>query len=192
VTSRAEEIQTIIADIENLFAKSGNRLSRVLSGQTLSSTELLERIRDFLIKLRESESENKLAEQPQLSPIRTKFADQANSESSPQPDQNQQQSVQIPQEQKIDFSALLQPLQNELQALLQERATLVQEIRQLEQRRLHNYSLTQQMANQEQMISEFLQVLMNRIVPLTPQITDKALLTSKAFSRIISTSSRVL
>jgi hypothetical protein len=173
VTSRFEEIQRLIADIEDLFAKSGKRLPRVLSGQAAQEPrQVLERIRDFLIKLRD-ESENKLAEQPQLSPIRAKFADQGNSESSPQPDQNQQQSnVQIGTQQKIDFSALLQPLQKELQALLQERATLVQEIRQLEQRRLHNYSLTQQMANQEQMISEFLQVLMNRIVPLTPQITD--------------------
>lgn len=173
MTSRFEEIQRLIADIEDLFAKSGKRLPRVLSGQAAQEPrQVLERIRDFLIKLRD-ESENKLAEQPQLSPIRAKFADQGNSESSPQPDQNQQQSnVQIGTQQKIDFSALLQPLQKELQALLQERATLVQEIRQLEQRRLHNYSLTQQMANQEQMISEFLQVLMNRIVPLTPQITD--------------------
>ncbi len=173
MTSRAEEIQKLIADIDDLFAKSGKRLPRVLSGQAAQEPrQVLERIRDFLSKLRESESENKLAEQPQLSPLLAKFADQGNSESSPQPDQNQQQSVQIPQEQKIDFSALLQPLQGELQALLQERATLVQEIRQLEQRRLHNYSLTQQIANQEQMISEFLQVLMNRIVPITPQIKD--------------------
>ncbi|NEU76671.1 hypothetical protein PI95_030220 [Hassallia byssoidea VB512170] len=172
MTSRFEEIQRLIADIEDLFAKSGKRLPRVLSGQAAQEPrQLLERIRDFLIKLRD-ESENKLAEQPQLSPILAKFADRGNSESSPQPDQNQQQSVFVPQEQKIDFSALLQPLQAELQTLLQERATLVQEIRQLEQRRLHNYSLTQQMANQEQMISEFLQVLMNRIVPITPQITD--------------------
>jgi hypothetical protein len=173
VTSRFEEIQRLIADIEDLFAKSGKRLPRVLSGQAAQEPrQVLERIRDFLIKLRESESENKLAEQPQLSPLLAKFANQGNSESSPQPNQNQQQSIQIPQEQKIDFSALLQPLQGELQVLLQERATLVQEIRQLEQRRLHNYSLTQQIANQEQMISEFLQVLMNRIVPITPQITD--------------------
>jgi hypothetical protein len=173
VTSRFEEIQRLIADIEDLFAKTGKRLPRVLSGQAAQEPrQVLERIRDFLIKLRESESENKLAEQPQLSPLLAKFANQGNSESSPQPNQNQQQSVQIPQEQKIDFSALLQPLQGELQVLLQERATLVQEIRQLEQRRLHNYSLTQQIANQEQMISEFLQVLMNRIVPITPQITD--------------------
>ncbi len=173
MTSRREEIQKLIADIDDLFAKSGKRLPRVLSGQAgQEPRQVLERIRDFLSKLRESESENKLAEQPQLSPLLAKFAEQGNSESSPQPDQNQQQSVQIPQEQKIDFSALLQPLQGELQALLQERATLVQEIRQLEQRRLHNYSLTQQIANQEQMISEFLQVLMNRIVSITPQITD--------------------
>jgi hypothetical protein len=173
VTSRFEEIQKLIADIDDLFAKTGKRLPRVLSGQAAQEPrQVLERIRDFLSKLRESESENKLAEQPQLSPLLAKFANQGNSESAPQPNQNQQQSVQIPQEQKIDFSALLQPLQGELQVLLQERATLVQEIRQLEQRRLHNYSLTQQIANQEQMISEFLQVLMNRIVPITPQITD--------------------
>lgn len=63
----------------------------------------------------------------------------------------------------VDFSAVLQPLQMEIQGLLQERKNLVEEIRQLEQQRLHNYSLAQQVANQEQVISEFLQVLMSRV-----------------------------
>ncbi len=179
MTSRAEEIQRLIADIENLLAKSGKRLPRVLPGQAPEPKQVLERIRDFLIKLAdealESDSENKLSQQSQLSPLLTKFVDQGNNQSSPEQDQpdQQQSTVIIPPQQKIDFSALLQPLQAELQTLLQERANLVQEIRQLERIRLHNYSLTQQMANQEQMISEFLQVLMSRLVPtLTPQTAD--------------------
>lgn len=164
MTSRREEIQTIIADIENLFAKSGNRLSRVLSGQTLSTTELLERIRDFLLKLNE-DSENKSDQQSQLSPVLTKFVDEAKNQSSLQPQDQQQSNATPPHPTQIDFSQLLQPLQTELQALLQERTALIEDIRQLERLRLNNYSLTQQMANQEQMISEFLQVLMNRLVP---------------------------
>nr|WP_242046939.1 hypothetical protein [Fischerella sp. FACHB-380] len=61
------------------------------------------------------------------------------------------------------LSSLLAPLQAELQTLLQERANLVQEIKELEQRRLQNFSLAQQLANQEQLIANFLQVLSNRL-----------------------------
>lgn len=87
----------------------------------------------------------------------------------PRSDEHSTDNIQQPQQQIPTESSLLTPLQAELQTLLQQRATLVQEIRQLEQRRLHNYSLAQQMANQEKIISEFLQVLMTRLTPIAPQ-----------------------
>ena len=100
-----------------------------------------------------------------------RFVEQGHNQSQHSTLNRQEQSNVKAQQLKSEFSALLQPLQAELSALLQERATLVQEIRQLEQRRLQNYSLSQQLANQEQMISEFLQVLMSRLVPnLTPEM----------------------
>ncbi|MBH8564366.1 hypothetical protein I8748_19610 [Nostoc sp. CENA67] len=172
MTSREDEIKKLIADIDNLLTSSGKRLPRLLSSQAQEPREVLERIRNFLVQLEQNEAlkqntQNKSAEQPQRSPLLTKFIEQGHN----QPEQ--EQGNLIPQQLKSEFSTLLQPLQTELAAMLQERANLVQEIRQLEQRRLHHHSLSQQWANQEQMISEFLQVLMNRLVPnLTPEMTQ--------------------
>ncbi|WYL98177.1 MAG: hypothetical protein HEQ19_00175 [Gloeotrichia echinulata CP02] len=181
MTSRADEIQRLIADIDHLLANSSKRRSRLLSGQgTEEGHEVLERIRDFLVGLGENEpvekeAANKPQAQPLRSPLLAKFVDQANIQSSiqqKQPDQEHNPVV-LPQQLNSEFATLLMPLQAELSTLLQERATLVQEIRQLEQRRLHNYSLSQQLANQEQIISEFLQVLMSRLVPnLTPHVSQ--------------------
>ncbi|RCJ24731.1 hypothetical protein A6770_03480 [Nostoc minutum NIES-26] len=178
MTSREDEIKKLIADIDNLLNSSGKRLSKLISSQGPEAREVLERIRTFLVQLNQSQAlENdiqKSAEQPQLSPLLTKFIDRGHNQSSTQHNQpDQEQSNFIPQELKSELSAFLQPLQAELTAMLQERATLAQEIRQLEQKRLHHYSLSQQWANQEQMISEFLQVLTNRLVPnLTPQMAE--------------------
>ncbi|MFN5870943.1 MAG: hypothetical protein ACK44G_00135, partial [Aphanizomenon sp.] len=71
------------------------------------------------------------------------------------------ETVQIKQE----LTVLLQPLKTELSSLLAERADLTEEIKKLEQKRLQNHSLSQQLANREKMISEFLEVLMSRLVP---------------------------
>lgn len=167
MTSRATEIQTLIADIDNLLAK-GKRPFALIPNQAQEPRQLLERLRNFLVSLAETEAEVGGAlissSEGQLSPLVARYVDQSNSPSSPQ--QNQlNQSVRDSQQQST-FSELLQPLQAELQTLLQERANLVQEIKQLEQKRLHNYSLAQQMASQEQMIAEFLQVLTTRITRL--------------------------
>ncbi len=179
MTSREDEIKKLIADIDNLLTSSGKRLPRLLSNQTPEPKEVLERVRNFLVQIAENKAlendiPNKSTEQALRSPLLTKFVDQGHHQSSTQQNQpDQEQNNFISQQLKNEFSALIQPLQAELTAMLQERATLVQEIRQLEQKRLHHYSLSQQWENQEQMISEFLQVLMTRLVPnLTPQMVE--------------------
>lgn len=181
MTPRTDEIQKLIADIDNLLASGGKRLSRLLSSQVQEPQEILERIRNFLVKLEESDAlesndQNQFSGQLQSSssPLLTKFVDQSdNHYLAPLNQFNQEQTNFLSQALKNELSVLIQPLQGEITALLQERTTLVQEIRQLEQRRLHNYSLSQQLANQEQIISEFLQVLMSRLVPtLKPQMED--------------------
>ncbi len=175
---RADETQKLIADIDNLLASGGKRLSRLLSGQAQEPKEVLQRIREFLINLQESEaltSDTQNQSSGQLiSPLLARFIDQGNNQSSLSEDEpGQEQSTIGAEKLKSEFSRLIQPLRAELEGLLQERATLVQEIRQLEQRRSQNYSLAQQLAKQEQMISEFLQVLMARLVPtLTPQLAQ--------------------
>ncbi|MDF5735032.1 MULTISPECIES: hypothetical protein [unclassified Nostoc] len=176
MTFSADEIQKLIADIDNLLANGGKRLSKFLSGQAQEPKEVLERIRDFLVKLQEKEAlesgiPNQSSEE-RRSPLLTKLLDHGtNQYPLPQIEPNQEQSTVGAGQLKSEFSRLIQPLRSELELLLQERATLIQEIRQLEQRRLQNYSLAQQLTNQEQIITEFLQVLMSRLVPtLTPLV----------------------
>ncbi|MDZ8085336.1 MAG: hypothetical protein RMY16_07035 [Nostoc sp. DedQUE12b] len=182
MTFSTDEIQKLIADIDNLLASGGKRLSRFLSGQAQEPKEVLERIRDFLVRLQEKEAlesgiPNQSSEDPRSplgltepSPLLTKFIDRGNNQYPLPPlEPSQEVSTVGAGELKNEFSRLIQPLRSELELLLQERATLIQEIRQLEQKRLQNYSLAQQLTNQEQMIAEFLQVLMSRLVPtLTP------------------------
>ncbi|MDZ8033874.1 hypothetical protein [Nostoc sp. DedSLP04] len=182
MTFSTDEIQKLIADIDNLLASGGKRLSRFLSGQAQEPKEVLERIRDFLVRLQEKEAlessiPNQSSEEPRSplgepSPLLTKFIDRGNNQYPlPPPELTQEENTVGAEQLKNEFSRLIQPLRSELELLLQERATLIQEIRQLEQKRLQNYSLAQQLTNQEQMITEFLQVLMSRLVPtLTPLI----------------------
>jgi hypothetical protein len=176
VTFNTDEIQKLIADIDNLLASGGKRLSRFLSGQAQEPKEVLERIRNFLVKLQEkdaleSATPNQAFEELR-SPLLTKFIDRGyNQYPVPPLEPSQEQSSVGTGQLKNEFSRLIEPLRSELELLLQERATLLQEIRQLEQKRLQNYSLAKQLTNQEQMITEFLQVLMSRLVPtLTPLI----------------------
>lgn len=178
MTSRADDIHKLIIDIDNLLSNSGNPLSKLLSGQSQEEKGLLQQIRNFLITLNESElSSPDIPQLPTSETLSSELARFAQSE-----DSNPlgatlrtppRQSDSIPEKLPDEFSALLQPLRVELADLLHQRASLIQEIRQLEQKRLQNYSLTQQLVNQDQMISEFLQVLMSRLLPsLSPHLAN--------------------
>jgi hypothetical protein len=175
VTSRADEIQKLIADIDNLLANNGKRLPKLLSAQAPEAKEVLERVRNFLVKLKETEeSQGNIPQATGKSPLLTKFVEQVNPPSVQQQPEQAGNAV-ISSQLKSELATLIQPLQAELTALLQERSTLMQEIRQLEQKRLQNYSISQQLANQEHIIGEFLQVLMGRLVStVAPHITENA------------------
>jgi hypothetical protein len=160
VTSRLTETQNLIADIDRLL--TNKRLSRFLSSQASEPRQILEQTRNFLVRLAESDEQER-EQQIQQSPLLARFAGQEETSQASAVGQNQLQPQTSTETPVREFSALLAPLQAELQTLLQERANLVEEIRQLEQRRLHNYSLAQQLATQEQTIAEFLQVLKNRL-----------------------------
>lgn len=172
MTFRNDEIQQLIADIDNLLNSNSTRLSRQQSRQAQEPKEVLERTRDFLIKLQQSETleqspTNLSGEQSPKSPLLAKFIDQSQNHttSSALPTHHEYTHAVAEQLRNELSAACIQPLQGEIAALLQERTVLAQEIRQLEQKRLHNYSLSQQIANQEQIITEFLQVLMSRLAP---------------------------
>ncbi|MBF2064956.1 MAG: hypothetical protein IGS39_11120 [Calothrix sp. C42_A2020_038] len=176
MTSRSTEIQTLIADIDNLLVNNkGKRLARVLANQGQEPRQVLERVRNFLVELVENNSQPSQA--ALLSPLLARYIssdDSVNNQSQQAPNEikHNDQNINPPQSQFNELRALIEPLQIELQTLLQERKNLVEEIRQLEQQRLHNYSLASQMANQEQMIAEFLQVLANRVSSFVPQLPE--------------------
>ena len=174
MTSHPDEIHQLIADIDHLLSHTAKGLSKFLSNQGQQEKEVLQRVRNFLVQLSEEEVsiDDVLSETtnpfptPTFSSLLTQFNQEVNVPSvfesaSHQPEPSSIETVQIRQE----LTVLIQPLQAELSRLLAERADLIQEIRQLEQKRLQNYSLSQQLANQDEMISEFLEVLMGRLVP---------------------------
>jgi hypothetical protein len=168
VTSRSTEIQTLIADIDNLLASNkGKRLVRVLANQAQEPRQVLERVRDFLINIDSEFQASQPSQAALLSPLLARYigSDDLPDNSSPNLTSNS------PHLQSSDLRALIEPLRVEIETLLQERKNLVEEIRQLEHSRMHNYSLASQMANQEQMIAEFLQVLANRISGTPTQLS---------------------
>ncbi|NJS16349.1 MAG: hypothetical protein HC787_04125 [Nostocaceae cyanobacterium CSU_2_110] len=77
MTSRANQIQSMIADIDQLLAHKGKRLWGVVSSQE-EPREVLQRIRDFLVK----EAEEKETLTPaQLPPLVAKFVGEGNQDS---------------------------------------------------------------------------------------------------------------
>ena len=205
MTSRADEIQKLIADIDNLINSRKQPELTLLAGQGSDTREVLEKLRTFLVQEKENETvnshaQNQLTVSVEKSGLLEKTLTQANEYQSPSSPQGSQRTEQNQGDQEqanlslkqlqSELSTLIQPLQAELAAMMQERKILAQEIRQLEQRKLHNYSLSQQYAHQEQMISEFLQLLMSRIVSnLIPQIVDNFAKDSTSPSRINETTS---
>jgi hypothetical protein len=184
VTSHTDEIHKLIADIDHLLVNSGNPLSKLLSGQGHEERDILQRVRNFLVKLQdwnETETVEEItpnsSQSAPLSSLLTRYVEQDQNQAVSRVYQSQQQSINPTVEQfKDEIEVVLQPLKAELSGLLEERASLIQEIRQLEQKRLQNYSLTQQLANQEQIINEFVQVLINRLVPnLIPYLTSNVI-----------------
>ncbi|WP_201782646.1 hypothetical protein [Calothrix sp. 336/3] len=154
MTSRTTEIQTLIADVDRLL--SNKRLSRLFPTPEQEVRQTLEHIREFLVQCAAEEQQKS-----QPSPLLAKLADRG----------QQQSSSEVTGQ--MTPGDVLAPLYTEITELLQERANLVAEIRQLEQKRLQNYSLTQQVANQEQLIADFLQVLAHRVGGnVSPQISE--------------------
>ncbi|MFM7365899.1 MAG: hypothetical protein ACKO11_15660 [Cuspidothrix sp.] len=183
MTSHTNEIKQLIGDIDQLLSHSNKGLSKFLSNQGQQEREILQRVREFLSKLDEDqEAERQIPENTShqspttgLSALITQFKEQSNVETESQYFLSQQEATNIPTSRiQEQLKILLEPLQAELSKLLAQRGSLIEEIRQLEQKRLQNYSLNQQLANQEQMIAEFLEVLKGRLGSHLKLHTDSA------------------
>jgi hypothetical protein len=158
VTSQ-KEIQTLIADIDSVLPKADARLPWSKPGDVAAQRRVLERVRSYLV----SQQENVVAapEKPHVP--------------APPGQGEVVQQVVYAVTQEINFlrADLLQPLQADLEALRNERESLVREIRQLELTRAQFDSLPQRNSYDQQVILEFSQQLISRCAEsLTQQLAQ--------------------
>jgi len=163
LNSQKYKIQALIAEIDEVLSKPVPRLPWTGSIDLVHQRQLLERVRIHLVS-----PDSKLV-----------VADkQANSPKIPPPPvpvpkvplgiTNQQSATQqileaVTGEIRHLRESLTGPLEADIQALRQEQQALVQEIKLLEVKRGQQQSLAQQQANQQQIISEFLQAVTSRL-----------------------------
>ena len=160
MTSHKTQISELLADIDDLLTQKRNRLPWGIFTHSKEPQQVLEKIRAFLVSLQgEVAPENSTAKARLLL---LPSADTGSNDERVRDSQDRESS---------QLAQLLQPLRAEIEAIRQQRQDLMEEIRQLEQRRLHDFSLVQQQANQQQVITEFSHVLMSRLQEiLSPQL----------------------
>lgn len=156
------KIQALIAEIDEVLSKPVPRLPWTGSIDTVHQRQLLERVRTYLVSpesklatTQKSESGKKVRPAPVPVPKVPPPVDR--------PSATEQILGAVTGEISNLRESLMRPLQEDIQALRQEQQVLVKEIQQLEAKRQQQQSLAQQQANQQQIISEFLQVLTNRL-----------------------------
>lgn len=174
MTSRTDEIQRLILDIDNLLSNGGNPLAKLLSGQGQDERTILQRIRSFLVDLYESESiEEVFTDEPQSTPLSsllTRYVNREQEKSHPDLHENRQENTNFVSEQlQGEMMSLFKSLQTELSTMLQQRAKLTQEIRELEQKR-GEFSSPQQLINQEQIKQIVSQTVPALIDPLVKSL----------------------
>ncbi len=150
VSSNRDQLQALIADIDGILRKMNSRLAWWSSGDT---RRVLERVRLYLDSQLASEGSPegaRRAMQPYaIAPGTVSEAAEA-------------QAVLHALMQDLSGlrTNLMQPLQEEIATLRQERYSLMEEVRQLEQRQRHYQTLAGQQAHQQQAIADFLQALL--------------------------------
>jgi len=161
LNSQKYKIQALIAEIDEVLSKPAPRLPWTGSLDTVHQRQLLERLRAYLVspgsKVATDKGPASPSDRPQPVPM-PKLPMPA-----PRPSAAEQITLAVTGEINHLRSSLTEPLQRDIEALRQEQQALIQEIKQLEAKRQQQQSLAQQQANQQQIISEFLQVLTTRL-----------------------------
>ncbi len=144
-------IQAIIREIDEVLNNSSSQSSPQIMTETLRKTkQILEEMLDYLAQdVDKTPNLQLLSVDPDLSLTPENTIDLP--------------IKQHPQQIEEFFAPINQYLQEDFTILKQERQALREEIRQLEQQRQENYSLAQQYAKQEQIISEFSQALLRPV-----------------------------
>ncbi|MBK4729807.1 hypothetical protein JJD41_08005 [Oxynema sp. CENA135] len=159
MSSNLDRIQTLIADIDGVLRKMNSRLAWWRSGDT---RQVLERVRDFLQALRDRETQSGTLSTPRGDRPTPPSLDEARQWGGSEM-QAQQILTALVRDMTALRSNLLHPLQAELAQLQEHRETLIQDIRQLEEKHQAKKSLAAQNADRDRLIAEFLQALMAQL-----------------------------
>lgn len=143
-----KDIQSLIDDIDGILSKAGSRLFWSMPGDATRERQVLERVRSYLV----SQQQNRV----------NTAAIPWGATTSTSAEMAQQIVQAVAQEMNAFRADVIHPLQTDIQALRQQRESLVQEIQQLERTKQEMDAPTQQDAVQQHFISEFAQELMNR------------------------------
>jgi hypothetical protein len=168
LNSQKYKIQSLIAEIDEVLSKPAPRLPWTGSIDTVHQRHLLERVRTYLVS---QDSKLPAGQKPpgkqNLPPAPVRVPPPP-----PRPPQppavaglsaTEQIVLAVTGEIGNLRENLTQPLQEDIQALRQEHQALIQEIKELEAKRYQQQSLAQQQANQQQIISEFMQALTGQL-----------------------------
>jgi hypothetical protein len=161
LNSQKYKIQALIAEIDEVLSKPAPRLPWTGSMDTIHQRQLLERVRTYLVSSDSNLTAGSGPASPNVrpQPVPVPKVPQA----APRPSAAEQIMLAVTGEISHLRSSLTEPLQEDIEALRLEQQALIQEIKQLEAQRQQQQSLAQQQANQQQIISEFLQVLTARL-----------------------------
>jgi len=184
VTPHRDQIQTLLAEIDRVLSKASPRLPFFASPELNQQRQTLETLRHYLATLadeiqRQGTIQGTIESSSSLSfrslDLPPDILAQADS-----PDAalalTQETLQRFAQDLQQLRRSLLQPLQVEMTQLHAQRDALLQEVRQLERQR-QQYGLSQQRANQEELIHEFMQRLMDRIQERLSQQVSQTLAT---------------
>ncbi len=172
MSSNRDQLQALIAEIDGILRKMNSRLPWVSLGDT---RRVLERVRLYLDSQLASEGSPGVSltawEQYPIAPDTRASAPQEDREAA---------GIQAVFQGLIQDLAglrsnLMQPLQEEIATLSQERHSLMEEVRQLEQKKRHYSTVAGQQADQQQAISEFLQALLGPLQEHLSQEVSQAI-----------------
>ncbi len=146
-----DRIKQLIEEIDAMLEPGLWQSASAWKKNVQKSQKLLKRVRNFLVSVGQQNLETDVKSKRQV---------------------QEQQKLQI----APMLAQLVEPWQEELENLQQQRQELLQEIRELERQRQYNYSLAQQYTKQQQIISEFSQALLgpvqDRIVGYLESVTN--------------------
>ncbi|MEG3849641.1 hypothetical protein QT971_20055 [Microcoleus sp. herbarium19] len=161
MNSQKYKIQALIAEIDEVLSKPAPRLPWTGSIDTVHQRQLLERVRAYLASFDSKAAASKGPAIPNVRPQPVPVPKVPLP--APRPSAADQIMLAVTGEINHLRSSLTEPLQQDIEALRQQQQALIEEIKQLEAKRQQQQSLAQQQANQQQIISEFLQVLTARL-----------------------------